>query len=217
MFDFLTQGGFMMWILLGWSILGLGFIIERFITLWFRYRINAREFVKRVLFFVSSHNYARAIEVCNSKPSNPLSRVLKAGLLKANKSDKEIQRSMEEEMLRSLPAVQRNIDYVAMAANTATLLGLLGTIFGLIMAFKGVSGKSAQARQEHLAKGISVAMYTTAFGLIIAIPFLFSHYWLNRKGIRMIESVEESAVQLLNHIATARKGGEHGGRQARAA
>jgi len=204
MFDFLTQGGFMMWILLGWSIVGLCFIVERFIALWFRFRINSKEFVKRVLFFVSSHNYARAIEVCNAKPGHPLSKVLKAGLLKANKSDKEIQRSMEEEMLRSLPAVQRNVDYVAMASNTATLLGLLGTIFGLIMAFKGVSGKSAQARQEHLATGISVAMYTTAFGLIIAIPFLFVHYWLNRRANRIIENVEECSVQLLNHLSTRR-------------
>lgn len=217
MFDFLTQGGFMMWILLTWSILGICFIVERFVTLWFRYRINAREFVKRIVFFVSSNNYARAIEVCNAKPSNPLSKVLKAGLLRANKSEKDIQRGMEEEMLRSLPDVVKNIDYVAMAANTATLLGLLGTIFGLIMAFKGVSGKSAQARQEHLAKGISVAMYTTAFGLIIAIPFMFSHYWLNRKGTRMVETIEESAVQLLNQLATARRGGDAGRKQARAA
>ncbi|MBW2733728.1 MAG: MotA/TolQ/ExbB proton channel family protein, partial [Deltaproteobacteria bacterium] len=127
MFEFLTKGGFMMWILLGWSIVGICFIVERFVALWFKYRINTQEFVKRVLFFVSSHNYARAIEVCNAKPTHPLSRVLKAGLLKANKSDKEIQRSMEEEMLRSLPLVQRNVDYITMAANTATLLGLLGT------------------------------------------------------------------------------------------
>jgi biopolymer transport protein ExbB/TolQ len=204
MFDFLTQGGSFMWVLLAWSILGLGFIIERVVALWFRYRIDAATFLKKVLIFVSQHNYARAIEVCNAKSGHPLSRVLKAGLLKANKSDKEIQRSMEEEMLRSLPLVQRNIDYVAMAANVATLLGLLGTIFGLIMAFKGVAGKSAQARQEHLAKGISVAMYTTAFGLIIAIPFLFSHYWLNRRGTRLIETVEESSVALLNALSSKR-------------
>ena len=127
-------------------------------------------------------------------------------------SDKEIQRSMEEEMLRSLPKVQQNIDYVAMAANVATLLGLLGTIFGLIMAFKGMVGKSAQARQEHLSKGISVAMYTTAFGLIIAIPFLFSHYWLNRRGSRIMETVEESSVTLLNALASKR-----GGKQVKAA
>jgi len=212
MFEFLRQGGPMMWVLLVWSIVGIGFIVERVIALWMRYRIDHREFVKRVLFFVSSNNFARAIEVCNAKPNHPLSRVLKAGLLKANKNDKEIQRSMEEEMLRSLPSVQKNIDYVAMAANTATLLGLLGTIFGLIMAFKGVSGKSAQQRQEHLARGISVAMYTTAFGLIIAIPFLFAHYWLNRKGTRIVEVVEESSVQLLNHLASRR-----GGKQAKAA
>ncbi len=210
MFDFLTQGGWMMWVLLAWSIVGLGFIIERVVALWFRYRIDQKEFVKRVLFFVSSNNYARAIEVCNAKPRHPLSLTLKAGLLKANKSDKEIQRSMEEEMLRTLPGVQKNIDYVAMASNSATLLGLLGTIFGLIMAFEGVAGKSAQQRQEHLAKGISVAMYTTAFGLIVAIPFLFCHYWLNRRAVRIMETVEESSVQLLNYLATRRSGKQPG-------
>jgi biopolymer transport protein ExbB len=207
MFDFLTRGGFMMWVLLGWSIIGLCFIVERFIALWFRYRLNTEEFVKRVLFFVSSHNYARAIEVCNAKPNHPMSRVLKAGLLKANKSDKEIQRAMEEEMLRALPSVQRNIDYISMAANTATLLGLLGTIFGLILAFQSLKGLSAQARQTALGDGISVAMFTTAFGLIIAIPFLVSHYWLNRRANRMIETVEETSVQLLNHLS-ARRGGK---------
>ncbi|MCK5798731.1 MAG: MotA/TolQ/ExbB proton channel family protein [Deltaproteobacteria bacterium] len=204
MFDFLTQGGTMMWILLGWSIVGIAFIVERFIALWFRYRINSDEFTKRVLFFVSSHNYARAIEVCNTKPSNPLSKVIKAGLLKANKSDKEIQRSMEEEMLRSIPDIQRNVDWIAVAANTATLLGLLGTIFGLILAFQSLKGLSAQARQTALGDGISVAMYTTAFGLIIAIPFLIAHYWLNRRANRMIEVIEESSVQLLNHVASRR-------------
>ena len=204
MFDFLTQGGFMMWILLGWSIIGICFIVERFIALWFRYRLNTQEFIKRILFFVSSHNYARAIEVCNAKPNHPLSKVLKAGLLRANKSDKEIQRAMEEEMLRAAPAVTKNIDYVAVAANIATLLGLLGTIFGLILAFQSLKGLSAQARQTALGDGISVAMFTTAFGLIIAIPFLFAHYWLNRRANGMIEVVEESSVQLLNHIASRR-------------
>lgn len=212
MFDFLTRGGFMMWVLLGWSIIGLCFIVERFIALWFRWRLNTDEFVKRVLFFVSSHNYARAIEVCNAKPNHPMSRVLKAGLLKANKSDKEIQRAMEEEMLRAMPSIQRNIDYISMAANTATLLGLLGTIFGLILAFQSLKGLSAQARQTALGDGISVAMFTTAFGLIIAIPFLVAHYWLNRRANRMIETVEETSVQLLNHLSARR-----GGKQAKAA
>ncbi|MFH1132791.1 MAG: MotA/TolQ/ExbB proton channel family protein [Pseudomonadota bacterium] len=204
MFNFLNQGGPMMWVLLGWSILGVGFATERFIALWFTYRIDSKDFVKRILSFAASRNYSRAIEVCNAKPKHPLSRVLKAGLLRANKKDKEIQRAMEEEMLGCIPSVQKNIDYVAMAANVATLLGLLGTIFGLIMAFKGVSGTSAQARQEHLATGISVAMFTTAFGLIIAIPFMVAHYWLTRKGTKIIDTIEESSMQLLNHLSTTR-------------
>lgn len=204
MFDFFTEGGTFMWVLFGWSIMGLGFIVERGYALWFHYRIDTAAFVKKILVAASARSFADAIEVCNGKPKHPLSKVLKAGLLKANKSDKEIQRCMEEEMMRSLPAVQRNIDFVALAANVATLLGLLGTIFGLIMAFMGVSGHSAQQRQAHLTRGISVAMYTTAFGLMIAIPFLFSHYWLNRKGNKIVEEVEEASVTLLNELASNR-------------
>ncbi|MCB9557180.1 MAG: MotA/TolQ/ExbB proton channel family protein [Deltaproteobacteria bacterium] len=204
MLDFFNQGGFMMWILLAWSVIGLAFIIERLFSLWLRFRIDWVGFKQRIRGYVAEHNYTSAIELCNSRPDHPLSRVLKAGLLRANKSDKEIQRAMEEEMIRTTPSVERNIDYVAMAANVATLLGLLGTIIGLIMAFKGVSGASAQARQEHLATGISVAMYTTAFGLMIAIPFLVSHYWLNRKGTRVVERIEEASIELLNHIAAQR-------------
>ncbi|MBW2731187.1 MAG: MotA/TolQ/ExbB proton channel family protein, partial [Deltaproteobacteria bacterium] len=90
--------------------------------------------------------------------------------------------------------------------------GLLGTIFGLILAFQSLSGLSAQARQTALGDGISVAMYTTSFGLMIAIPFLFCHYWLNRRANRIIETVEESSVQLLNHLAARR-----GGKQSKAA
>ena len=84
MFEFLKSGGFMMWILLAWSILGLGFILDRVVVLWFRYRINQKEFAKRIWSFVSSNNYSRAIELCNGIPNHPLSKVLKAGLLKAN-------------------------------------------------------------------------------------------------------------------------------------
>ncbi|MCB9554760.1 MAG: MotA/TolQ/ExbB proton channel family protein [Deltaproteobacteria bacterium] len=204
MFDFLTQGGFMMWVLLAWSIIGLAFVFERCLALWVRFSIDWKGWMQQVRGFVAQGNYTSAIELCNSRSSHPLSRVLKAGLLRANKSDKDIQRAMEEESIRSTPEIEKNIDYIAMAANIATLLGLLGTIIGLVMAFKGVSGASAQARQEHLANGISVAMYTTAFGLCIAIPFLILHYWLNRKGVRMVERIEEASVELANVIAAQR-------------
>ena len=92
-----------------------------------------------------------------------------------------------------------------MFANISTLLGLLGTIMGLIAAFQGVSSASEAAKQEILAAGISVAMLTTAFGLIVAIPCLVGFYLLNNRGDFLIEKYEEKAVSLLNLLSSLKR------------
>jgi len=199
--DLLAKGGVFTLPILMVSIAALALILERVYTLWLRYRLDEEGFVKGLMHALDEQDFAGAIEECARAENNPLSRVLRAGLLKVHRSDKEIERAMEEEMLRTAPTIRKRIGYLATLGNVATLLGLLGTIFGLIQAFEGVSMADPATKQEILARGISVAMLTTAFGLIVAIPCLLSHAFLQSKAIQMIEGLEEKAFTLFNKIS----------------
>ena len=198
--DLVAKGGVFMLPILMVSIAALALIIERVYTLWLRYRLDEEGFVKGLMHALDEQDFAGALEECARAENNPLSRVLRAGLLKVHRSDKEIERAMEEEMLRTAPTIRKRIGYLATLGNVATLLGLLGTIFGLIQAFEGVSMADPATKQEILARGISIAMLTTAFGLIVAIPCLLFHAFLQNKSMQMIEGLEEKAYTLFNKI-----------------
>jgi biopolymer transport protein ExbB/TolQ len=199
--ELMARGGWMMWVILGISVIALAISLDRIILLFVRARLNVGRFVGKVVGFVEERDYGQAIEACNVKTRHPLPKVLKAGVSKANRREKEIERVMEEEMLRSIPRLQRGIGFLGLLGNSATLLGLLGTIFGLIRAFSGVSAASASARQQVLAEGISIAMYTTAFGLIVAVPILFAHQLITGRLDKMLIQVEEGATALLGALA----------------
>ena len=200
--DLLAKGGIFMFPILMVSIAALALILERVYTLWLRYRLDEEGFLKGLMHALDEQDFSEALEGCAQAENNPLSRVLRAGLLKVNRSDKEIERAMEEEMLRTAPTIRKRIGYLATLGNVATLLGLLGTIFGLIQAFEGVSMADPATKQEILARGISIAMLTTAFGLIVAIPCLLFHAFLQNKAILMIEGIEEKAYTLFNKISS---------------
>ena len=204
--EVLNSGGWMMYVILGISILAFAITIDRVISLFIRSKLNVPNFMGKVIRSVESHDYSSAIETCNIRTKHPLPKIVKAGLSKSNRREKEIERAMEEEMLRALPGIQRGIGFLGLLGNTATLLGLLGTIFGLIMAFEGVSAASAAARQKVLAEGISVAMYTTAFGLIVAVPILFAHQIISGRVERLLIQLEEGATALLVALAGRLKG-----------
>ncbi len=199
--ELLGRGGWMMWVILGISIIALAITLERVIMIYIRARLNVGAFMVRVKGLVENRKYAEAIESCNVRSQHPLPRVLKAGIAKANRREKEIERAMEEEMLRAIPPMQRGVGFLGLLGNSATLLGLLGTIFGLIRAFSGVSAASAAARQEVLAEGISMAMYTTAFGLIVAVPILFFHMMISGRVDKLLIQIEEGASGLLGALA----------------
>ncbi len=204
--DTLNSGGWMMYVLLGVSVVAFAIVVDRIITLFIRSKLNVPNFMGQVIRSVESRDYSRAIETCNIRTKHPLPKIVKAGLSKSNRREKEIERAMEEEMLKALPGIQRGVGFLGLLGNTATLLGLLGTIFGLIMAFEGVSAASATARQKVLAEGISVAMYTTAFGLIVAVPILFAHQIISGRIERLLIQLEEGATALLVALAGRLKG-----------
>ncbi|MGA1870642.1 MAG: MotA/TolQ/ExbB proton channel family protein [bacterium] len=205
MFSLLKNGGFFMYIILAVSIVALTLFCERILFLYVRLKLNTDKALQKILFFLEKLNYRAAIEECTKIEKHPLGRILKAGLLKSDKKDKEIERAMEEKILREIPLIKTRINYLALFANISTLLGLLGTIMGLITAFQGVSSASAAMKQEILASGISVAMLTTAFGLIVAIPCLIGYYILNNRGDYLIDQFEEKALSLFNMLSSLKR------------
>jgi biopolymer transport protein ExbB len=200
-------GAATMYIILAVSILGFGVIIERFVFLFFRYDINASAFMAQVQKLVIANNIDHAIKLCNAAPSAALARVIKAGLTRANRSEAEIESAIEEATLDIVPQVTRRTNSLAAIANVATLLGLLGTIFGMIGAFESLDQAAADKRQEALGQNISSAMYTTAFGLIVAVPCLSAHIFLSNVTKRIIDDIDLYSVRLMNMLAARGKGG----------
>lgn len=206
-FNPFSRSGIWMFLILMVSVYIVTIVVERAYVLWFRFKIDANQILSRIISFVDSNNYSRAIEVCNARQNHPLCVVLKSGLLKANRSDVEIRRAMEQATLKVSPEIQKRVPYLATLANVATLLGLLGTIFGLIMAFEGVEMASAAKKQEVLARGISLAMNTTAFGLIVAIPTTIAHAVLSSRQNALFDLIEDSALTLFNHLSAKNRVG----------
>ena len=204
--SYLSDGGTMMYVILALSMVGVMLFFERAFDLYLRRRLNSREFTKRAVALIEQARFREALDACQVASSHPLVTVARAALLRANRRDKEIERAMETEMLNEMPGIQKRVALQAVMANIATLLGLLGTIFGLIVAFTSVAAASAAERQEALAAGISQAMYTTAFGISVAVPLLFFHYLLSTRAEKILLEVEAGASAIFVAILGAARG-----------
>jgi biopolymer transport protein ExbB/TolQ len=199
--EYLDDGGAIMYVILLVSVLGSVIFLERAFDLYLLRRLRTRAFMDEVLRHVEARHFRQALDVCNVRSTHPLVAAVKAGVLRANRREKEIERAMEKEMLTALPFLQKRIAILGLLANAATLVGLLGTIFGLIAAFNSVAAATAAERQAALAAGISQAMYTTAFGISVAVPLLFFHHFVSKRAETIIHQVEQGASALLVALA----------------
>lgn len=208
--QYLEEGGWMMYVILTVSLFGTAMFVERAIALYVLRRLNSRAFVSRVVSNIENRRFREAIDATEVSSRHPLVAVAKAGLIRSNRREKEIERAMENEMLAAIPTLQSRITIMAVLANIATLLGLLGTIFGLITAFTSVAAASAAERQEALAGGISAAMYTTAFGISVAVPLLLFHHFLSKRVEAILMEMEGGASSILVALAGVRGEGTDG-------
>ena len=207
MFNVISNGGAFMWVIIGVSIIAFALFFERASFLYLRLKLNMDKAFESIMKALEKANYSDALKEVSKIDKHPLGRILKAGLIKSDKKDKDIERAMEEKILREIPKVKARINLLSLFANISTLLGLLGTIMGLIVAFKSVSNASEAMKQEILASGISMAMLTTAAGLIVAIPCMAGYYFLNNRGDYLIDQFEEKALTLANALSTLKKDG----------
>jgi biopolymer transport protein ExbB len=201
---FMTGGPFMYPILIVFAV-GASIAIERYITLT---RVTARNqscwnLVQPALV---EGDFEKAREL-TSEDDSTISRLLSMGLDRqgAVRRREDIEIAMEESMMEIIPQLEKRTPYVALASNIATLLGLLGTIMGLIAAFTAVANANPAEKADLLSASISVAMNTTAFGLIVAIPLLISNQILMAKTSEIIDSLEMASVKALNVISSNAK------------
>jgi biopolymer transport protein ExbB/TolQ len=122
---------------------------------------------------------------------------------KTSRRRDDIETAMEEGLMEVVPKLEKRTHYLATFANVATLLGLLGTIIGLIDAFTSISEANPAEKADLLSSSISVAMNTTAFGLMVGIPLLLLHSWLQTKTTEIVDSLEMASVKVLNSITSA--------------
>ncbi len=200
------DGGAFMYVILIVGVFAMAIAFERLFYIVFRANINATAFMAQVQKLIMANNIDRAIKLCNAEPHAALPKVVKAGLTRANRTEKEIENAIEEATLEVGPLIAKRTAYLAMLANVATLTGLLGTIMGLIMAFSAVAKASAETKQTLLANGISVAMYTTAGGLIAAIPTLVLHSIIVNRSNKILDDVDQFGLKTVNLLTARRRG-----------
>jgi biopolymer transport protein ExbB/TolQ len=205
--QFFSKGGFWMYPILIMSIVALVVIIDRIVFLYMRHNIDAKSLMNKISEHVQTGQIGQALTVCSSAQKSALARVLAAGLRNATQGPDKIQNAIEESALAVTPEITKRGTLLQNIANIATLLGLLGTILGLIDSFAALANIADPEEQtKKLTDGIAVAMNTTAFGLMVAIPCLLSHVMLSAVTKKILDEIEHNSVKLENLLITRLQG-----------
>jgi biopolymer transport protein ExbB len=201
---FVTGGPFMYPILLVFAV-GAAIAVERYFTLTMVTSKNQSVWSKVQPALVEG-DFETAREMTTNDDST-ISQLLSMGLARqgAVRRREDIEIAMEESMMEIIPQLEKRTPYVALASSIATLLGLLGTIMGLIQAFTAVANANPAEKADLLSASISVAMNTTAFGLMVAIPLLVTNTVLTAKTGQIIDSLEMASVKALNVFSARAK------------
>ena len=199
---FFVQGGAFMYPILLVAAVGTAIAVERYITLT-RLGAKNRSAWARVEPALLKGEFEKAREM-TSKDDTAISRLLSIGLALQGtvRRRDDVEKAMEESMMETIPQLQKRTHYLATFANLATLLGLLGTVSGLIHAFSAVATVNPAEKANLLSASISEAMNCTAFGLMTAVPILFVHALQQTKTTELIDGLETASVKFLNALAT---------------
>jgi biopolymer transport protein ExbB len=197
---FFQEGGVFMYPIVLVLALGLAIAIERWLYLTMTTASN-KAIWNKVAPYLKTGNIAGAMQV-TSKSKASIAQIMTYGLnrVRSARRREDVEQAMEESLMEVMPRLEKRTHYLATFANIATLLGLLGTIIGLINAFTAVSNANPAEKADLLSASISVAMNTTALGLMVAIPLLLVHTLLQTKTTEIIDSLEMASVKFLNSI-----------------
>src|SRR4051812_256657 len=179
--------------------IALAIAVERMVALFQTYPIrNLDAFFARISDLVMSDRIQEAVSVCDQMPGKPSAQVVKLALMRAHQPEELIENGLGISVNKAAQAIQKRTQFLATIANVATLLGLLGTIAGLIASFQAVGTADASQKSTLLANGISTAMNATMLGLAVAIPCMVMFSFLMNRTNRLIAEVDQSAMQAMD-------------------
>lgn len=198
---FFQSGGIFMYPIVLILALGLAIAVERYIFLSLA-KINNLRIWKKLMPLLQKGEYVKVADI-TGKSRAAISHIFNYGLSRAKTSHHrdDVEIAMEEGLMETVPTLEKRTPYLATFANIATLLGLLGTIIGLIQAFTAVAAANPSEKADMLSASISVAMNTTAFGLMVAIPLLLIYAVLQTKTSQLVDSLEMASVKFLNNLS----------------
>lgn len=204
--ELISRGGVVMWPILICSILALSIAIERFYSLR-HISIDTREFMDVIRTALRQNRIQEAIQICD-ETNAPISRIVKAGILKYNRSREDIREAIEDAGHLEIPRLEHYMSALATCATVAPLLGLLGTVQGMIRCFATIENKQGQVNPSDLAEGIANALITTFAGLTVAIPTLVVHNYLVSRVDTMVLEMEISSSELVDVLTRHREESE---------
>ena len=205
MWDLIQMGGPMMYLIILCSVLAFGVVIERIYHL-NKARIDANKFMDGIITVLKRNKIIEAIEMCNATPG-PIAHIIKAGILKHDRSKAEIKEAVEEAAQLEIPRLEKHMPVLATIAHIAPLLGLVGTVTGMIKSFQVIQQKAMAmipVNPGDLAGGIWEALLATLAGLAVAIPTYVAYNYLASQVDSLVFDMERSATDLVNLLSSRR-------------
>jgi len=205
--NFFKQGGAFLYPIAAVFLVGLVVAVERFIYLT-RVSAGNRRLWAQLSPLIAEGNFRKAMEVVE-KTDSALSTIMRYGISRVATAQRrdDIEKAMEESLIEVIPRLEKRTHYLATLANIGMLMGLLGTVIGLIHAFAAVASVNPAEKASMLSASISVAMNNTALGLALAITLLLCHMYLETKTTELVDSLEVASIKFLNTVVEARDQG----------
>ena len=200
MLDFLQSGGPMMWVIFGTSIIAMIIFLERLLNL-HRIQINPDDFLKGIYNVLRRRNIVEAVSICE-ETSGPVAQIVRAAVLHHDEGPAAIQRAVEETGRGEIPRLERNLPLLATLAQITPLMGLLGTVLGMIEALMVIQSKSPLVQSGDLSGPMWQALSTTAAGLAVAIPAYVGYNFLVGRVESIVLDMERTASEIISFLNT---------------
>ncbi len=194
------EGGKMMYVISLFQGISIALMVERIYVLFFKTRLNKEAVLAGLRERVFRGDVMGGIRFLSDQPQSPLTRILKAGLLEVRHGEEEVQAAMDEAAIHEMPYLEKRTGYLSMISNAATLVGLLGTVGGMITVFAAVASVSAADKSTMLSGGIAEAMNCTAYGLIVAIPPLVVFSVLQGRTQSLSDDINGAVASTINMV-----------------